>query len=222
MLCCVCNRQKKTHIHRNLLWKKMSHGCRCWSDPRMDKDSSMTVDWGEFLQHVILNPVDNIGELVSSWKHSLVRSLLWWWNTLVKQMCIITMRHCPPSVLRNETVINVITHFVHSEVFDVGESRAMPIEFPDEATGLGEWKRFVLSAGLSDAVSRTLTAPIDRLKTQLQVSSIVNAAKKYCSILGRWAKVTFQVAELFTLRALIGCFQRVHSQFKPPSFTKKW
>uniref|UniRef100_A0A3Q3RVE2 EF-hand domain-containing protein n=1 Tax=Mastacembelus armatus TaxID=205130 RepID=A0A3Q3RVE2_9TELE len=40
----------------------------------MDKDSSMTVDWGEFLHHVILNPVDNIGELVSSWKHSLVGS----------------------------------------------------------------------------------------------------------------------------------------------------
>jgi len=40
----------------------------------MDKDSSMTVDWGEFLHYVILNPVDNIGELVSSWKHSLVGS----------------------------------------------------------------------------------------------------------------------------------------------------
>lgn len=40
---------------------------------RMDKDSSMTVDWDEFLQHVILNPVDDIGELVSSWKHGLVR-----------------------------------------------------------------------------------------------------------------------------------------------------
>lgn len=40
---------------------------------RMDKDSSMTVDWGEFLHHIILNPVDNIGELVTSWKHQLVR-----------------------------------------------------------------------------------------------------------------------------------------------------
>ncbi|CAJ1072831.1 calcium-binding mitochondrial carrier protein SCaMC-2-like [Xyrichtys novacula] len=91
----------------------------------MDKDSSMTVDWGEFLQHVILNPVDNIGELVSSWKHSLV--------------------------------------------FDVGESRAMPIEFPEEASGFGAWRTFVLAAGLADGVSRTVTAPIDRLKTQLQV-----------------------------------------------------
>ncbi|XP_072220133.1 solute carrier family 25 member 24, like isoform X3 [Leuresthes tenuis] len=92
----------------------------------MDKDSSMTVDWGEFLHHIILNPVDNIGELVSSWKHSLV--------------------------------------------FDVGESRAMPIEFPEEASGFGAWRTFVLAAGLSDAVSRTVTAPIDRLKTQFQVS----------------------------------------------------
>uniref|UniRef100_A0A8C3B1X4 Solute carrier family 25 member 24, like n=1 Tax=Cyclopterus lumpus TaxID=8103 RepID=A0A8C3B1X4_CYCLU len=91
----------------------------------MDKDSSMTVDWGEFLHYVILNPVDNIGELVSSWKHSLV--------------------------------------------FDVGESRAMPIEFPEEASGFGAWRTFVLAAGLADAVSRTVTAPIDRLKTQLQV-----------------------------------------------------
>lgn len=59
----------------------------------------------------------------------------------------------------------------------MGESRAMPIEFPDEATGLSEWKRFVLAAGLSDAISRTVTAPIDRLKTQFQVSVIVNPAK---------------------------------------------
>ncbi|XP_016534808.1 solute carrier family 25 member 24, like isoform X6 [Poecilia formosa] len=91
----------------------------------MDKDKSMTVDWDEFLHYIILNPVDNIGELVSSWKHSLV--------------------------------------------FDVGESRAMPIEFPDNVSGFGAWKTFVLSAGLADAVSRTATAPIDRLKTQLQV-----------------------------------------------------
>uniref|UniRef100_A0A3P8XRL6 Solute carrier family 25 member 24, like n=1 Tax=Esox lucius TaxID=8010 RepID=A0A3P8XRL6_ESOLU len=92
----------------------------------MDEDSSMTVDWGEFLQHVILNPAENLGELVSSWKHTLV--------------------------------------------FDVGESRTMALELPqDVSAGSGVWRRFVLAAGLADAVSRTLTAPIDRFKTQLQV-----------------------------------------------------
>lgn len=52
----------------------------------------------------------------------------------------------------------------------MGESRAMPLEFPEEASGFGVWRTFVLAAGLADAVSRTVTAPIDRLKTQLQVS----------------------------------------------------
>lgn len=47
----------------------------------------------------------------------------------------------------------------------------MPLEFPEEASGFGAWKTFVLAAGLADGVSRTVTAPIDRLKTQLQVSS---------------------------------------------------
>lgn len=39
----------------------------------MDTDNSLTVDWSEFLHHVIINPVENIGELVSSWKHNVVR-----------------------------------------------------------------------------------------------------------------------------------------------------
>ena len=55
------------------------------------------------------------------------------------------------------------------QVFDVGESRSMPTDFPEEGSGM--WSRFVLAAGLSDAVSRTITAPIDRLKIQLQVRS---------------------------------------------------
>ncbi|XP_066537448.1 solute carrier family 25 member 24, like isoform X2 [Hoplias malabaricus] len=91
----------------------------------MDEDSSMTVDWGEFLHHVIINPAENITELVSSWKHTLV--------------------------------------------FDVGESRAMPIELTQAETDLSAWRSFILSAGVADAVSRTVTAPIDRLKTRLQV-----------------------------------------------------
>ncbi|XP_066548330.1 solute carrier family 25 member 24, like [Amia ocellicauda] len=90
----------------------------------MDNDNSMTVDWSEFLQHIILNPAEDIGELVSSWKRCMV--------------------------------------------FDVGESRSMPMEFTQEETDSGAWK-YILAGGLSDAVSRTVTAPIDRLKTQLQV-----------------------------------------------------
>lgn len=83
----------------------------------------------------------------------------------------------------------------------MGESRAMPIEFPDEATGLSEWKSFVLAAGLSDAISRTVTAPIDRLKTQFQVSVIVNGAKVLLHLVPHCHIYVF-----FALRSLIGCF----------------
>ncbi|KAK7162625.1 hypothetical protein R3I93_006841 [Phoxinus phoxinus] len=91
----------------------------------MDEDNSMTVDWDEFLQHVIINPAENIGELVSSWKHNMV--------------------------------------------FDVGESRSLSIELSQDETDLSIWGNFILAAGLADAVSRTVTAPIDLLKTRLQV-----------------------------------------------------
>lgn len=45
----------------------------------------------------------------------------------------------------------------------------MPMELPNDASGFGAWRMFVLASGLADAVSRTATAPIDRLKIQLQV-----------------------------------------------------
>ncbi|XP_026854118.2 solute carrier family 25 member 24, like isoform X1 [Electrophorus electricus] len=91
----------------------------------MDEDSSMTVDWEEFLHHVVINPVESIGELVCSWKHNLV--------------------------------------------FDVGESRCVPIVMAHDETDVSACRNFFLAAGMADAISRTVTAPIDRLKTQLQV-----------------------------------------------------
>lgn len=72
-------------------------------------------------------------------------------------------------------------------MFDVGESRAMPIEFPEEASGFGAWRTFVLAAGLADVVSRTVTAPIDRLKTQLQVSSTVRCL--FVSEMHQWSDI---------------------------------
>ncbi|MGH0185303.1 UNVERIFIED_CONTAM: hypothetical protein FKN15_017514 [Acipenser sinensis] len=91
----------------------------------MDKDGSRTVDWDEFLHHIILNPVDNMEELVSSWKRSMV--------------------------------------------FDVGESLTMPMQFTEEEIHSGAWRKMIFAGGVADSVSRTITAPIDRLKIQLQI-----------------------------------------------------
>lgn len=119
----------------------------------MDEDNSMTVDWEEFLQHIIINPAENISELVSSWKHNLVHNI----------------------GLQNHTcytfVMAFIIEFNGVQVFDVGESRSMPIELTPGESDPSVWGKFILAAGLADAVSRTATAPIDRLKTRLQVYS---------------------------------------------------
>lgn len=81
---------------------------------RMDKDNSMTVDWGEFLHHVILNPVDNIGELVSSWKHSLVRAYghvaLTTQHFSEAEVCINYEAWTVHFSVSNDTVINVSWH----------------------------------------------------------------------------------------------------------------
>lgn len=78
-----------------------------------------------------------------------------------------------PLMHNNNVLINANVHFISLQVFDVGESRAMPMEFPELTSGFGGWRAFVLAAGLADAVSRSVTAPFDRLKIQLQVSFTV-------------------------------------------------
>ncbi|KAG9334086.1 hypothetical protein JZ751_009178 [Albula glossodonta] len=70
---------------------------------------------------------------------------------------------------REMAKIGIVSVDEKAKVFDVGESRTMPMEFTQEETDSGVWKRYILAAGVADAVSRTATAPIDRLKTQLQV-----------------------------------------------------
>lgn len=45
----------------------------------------------------------------------------------------------------------------------------MHVELTQQETDLSIWGNFIVAAGLADAVSRTVTAPIDLLKTRLQV-----------------------------------------------------
>ncbi|XP_039591992.1 solute carrier family 25 member 24, like [Polypterus senegalus] len=92
---------------------------------KMDADGSMTVDWDEFLHHVVLSTSNNIEELVSFWRQTMV--------------------------------------------FDVGESLSMPMQFSQKEIDSGVATQLIIIGGIADVVSRTVTAPIDRLKTQLQV-----------------------------------------------------
>ncbi|XP_069623400.1 mitochondrial adenyl nucleotide antiporter SLC25A23-like isoform X1 [Ranitomeya imitator] len=91
----------------------------------MDRDGTLTIDWLEWRDHFLLNPLHNMEDVVTFWKHS--------------------------------------------SVLDIGESLAVPDEFSQKEIRSGTWWKQLLAGGVAGAVSRTGTAPLDRLKVLMQV-----------------------------------------------------
>ncbi|XP_064416065.1 mitochondrial adenyl nucleotide antiporter SLC25A24 isoform X2 [Latimeria chalumnae] len=65
----------------------------------------------------------------------------------------------------------IIRYWKHSSVLDIGDSITIPDEFTEEEKKTGMWWKQLLSGGVAGAVSRTGTAPLDRLKVLMQVHS---------------------------------------------------
>ncbi|KAM8973225.1 mitochondrial adenyl nucleotide antiporter SLC25A23-like [Pelodytes ibericus] len=91
----------------------------------MDRDGTLTIDWLEWRDHFLLNPLHNMEAVVTYWKHS--------------------------------------------SMLDIGESLAVPDEFSQTEIRSGMWWKQLLAGGVAGAVSRTGTAPLDRLKVLMQV-----------------------------------------------------
>ncbi|XP_074527398.1 calcium-binding mitochondrial carrier protein SCaMC-2-A [Halichoeres trimaculatus] len=74
-----------------------------------------------------------------------------------------------PMVEKTETIPEIILYWKHSTIFDVGENLMVPDEFTVEEKMTGMWWRHLVAGGGAGAVSRTCTAPLDRLKVMMQV-----------------------------------------------------
>ncbi|XP_053549760.1 calcium-binding mitochondrial carrier protein SCaMC-1 [Bombina bombina] len=68
-----------------------------------------------------------------------------------------------------DNIEEIIRYWKHSTVLDIGDSLTIPDEFTEEEKKTGQWWRQLLSGAMAGAVSRTGTAPLDRLKVMMQV-----------------------------------------------------
>lgn len=64
---------------------------------------------------------------------------------------------------------DIIRYWKHSSVLDLGESLAIPDEFTEEEKSSGGWWKQLVAGAVAGAVSRTGTAPLDRMKVLMQV-----------------------------------------------------
>lgn len=55
------------------------------------------------------------------------------------------------------------------QVLDIGDSLAIPDEFTEEEKSSGGWWKQLVAGAVAGAVSRTGTAPLDRMKVFMQV-----------------------------------------------------
>lgn len=91
----------------------------------MDKDGTMTIDWMEWRDHFLLNPLRNMEDIAHYWKRSVM--------------------------------------------LDIGEQLTVPDEFSEKEKKSGFVWRQLMAGAMAGSVSRTGTAPLDRLKVFLQV-----------------------------------------------------
>jgi len=66
-------------------------------------------------------------------------------------------------------VQEIINHWRHATVLDLGEDMSVPDDFTAAEVATGQWWRHLAAGGMAGAVSRTATAPMDRAKVFLQV-----------------------------------------------------
>ncbi|CAI5450875.1 unnamed protein product [Caenorhabditis angaria] len=65
----------------------------------------------------------------------------------------------------------IVDFWRHAMIFDIGEDVLVPEDFSAQEIKEGIWWRHLVAGGIAGTISRTFTAPFDRLKVYLQVNS---------------------------------------------------
>ncbi|KAM9244730.1 mitochondrial adenyl nucleotide antiporter SLC25A23 isoform 4-T4 [Trichechus inunguis] len=92
-----------------------------------------------------------------------------------------------------ENVEDVVYFWKHSTVLDIGECLTVPDEFSEQEKQTGMWWKQLVAGAVAGAVSRTGTAPLDRLKVFMQIKRAIRGQQE-----------TLHVQERFVAGSLAG------------------
>ncbi|XP_040153365.1 calcium-binding mitochondrial carrier protein SCaMC-2-B isoform X2 [Anopheles arabiensis] len=164
---------------------------------RMDKDGSLNISYDEWRDFLLLAPSSDIHELVKYWRHSTnlryneaylvtvgrapsdgppvrpVRLSLFDVEQAIEHATDLLLNP-PANVSYSSTTTNggASSHLlVDGKYLDIGEDLNVPDDFTQSEMQTGMWWRHLAAGGIAGAVSRTCTAPLDRLKVFLQVQA---------------------------------------------------
>nr|XP_040050595.1 calcium-binding mitochondrial carrier protein SCaMC-2-A isoform X1 [Gasterosteus aculeatus aculeatus] len=140
----------------------------------MDKNGMITISSSDWCKYPVVEKAENIPEIILYWKHSTTtvsgRPMM-----LTPKLELIKVQRESHRPNRREG--GKVTfrwkvppvQAVRQQIFDVGENLMVPDEFTVEEKQTGMWWRHLVAGGAAGAVSRTFTAPLDRLKVMMQV-----------------------------------------------------
>lgn len=118
----------------------------------MDRDDSLTINWNEWRDYLVMYPSCEIEDIYKHWRHSAVRN-----SIIIKHITY----HFGLVILKLLSIL--------LQALDIGEPAAVPDDYTEAELKSGAWWRHLLAGAIAGGVSRTCTAPFDRLKLTLMV-----------------------------------------------------
>lgn len=94
---------------------------------------------------------------------------LFYQNTISGLEVLLTLGHGYQESKVLRYILPILEEFHEFQIIDVGEDALVPDDFTENELQTGMWWRHLVAGAAAGAVSRTCTAPLDRLKVFLQV-----------------------------------------------------